>query len=295
MTKFIRPTIVAEIGCNHQGNFNVAKKLIKKAALAGVNYVKFQKRSIKYLLGDKYYEKHPVPSNSFGVNYGKHREFLEFNIKNHYDLYQECKKNKIKYAVSVWDKKSALLFLKSKIKLDYIKIPSASNLDFELLDVICEKFKKDIHISLGMTTEKETDKIFNFVLKKKRNKDLVFYSCTSEYPSKAENVHLLEITNLKNKYSKFIKSIGFSGHHLGISLDNAAYTLGAEYIERHFTLDRTMKGTDHAASLEPQGIEKLSRNLNNIFKALTFRKDKFSISEKNMREKLKKINYLKKF
>ena len=79
---------------------------------------------------------------------------------------RSVKKNKIKYAVSVWDKKSALLFLKSKIKLDYIKIPSASNLDFELLDVICEKFKKNIHISLGMTTEKETDKIFNFILKK---------------------------------------------------------------------------------------------------------------------------------
>ena len=128
----------------------------------------------------------------------------------------------------MWDKKSALLFLKSKIKLDYIKIPSASNLDFELLKEICEKFKKNIHISLGMTTEKETDKIFKFILKKKRNRDLVFYSCTSEYPSKIENIHLLEIKNLKKKYSKFIKFIGFSGHHLGISLDTAAYTLGAE-------------------------------------------------------------------
>ena len=293
MTNYFKPKIIAEIGCNHQGDINIAKRLVKQAALSGADYVKFQKRSIKYLLGDKYYKKHPAPSNSFGVNYGKHREFLEFNIINHLDLYAECKKNQIKYAVSVWDKKSALTFLKSKIKLDYIKIPSASNLDFELLNVICEKFKRNIHISLGMTKEKETDKIFEFILKKKRNKDLVFYSCTSEYPSKVENVHLLEIINLKKKYLKYIKCIGFSGHHLGISLDTAAYTLGAEYIERHFTLDRTMKGTDHSASLEPQGLTKLSRNLNSLFKALTFRKDKFSILETNMRKKLKKINYLK--
>ena len=95
MTNYFKPKIIAEIGCNHQGDINIAKSLIKKAAIAGADYVKFQKRSIKYLLGDKYYKKHPAPSNSFGVNYGKHREFLEFNIKNHYDLYQECKKIKL--------------------------------------------------------------------------------------------------------------------------------------------------------------------------------------------------------
>ena len=252
-----KPIVIAEIGCNHKGDIRIAKELIKIAALSGASYAKFQKRDNKYLLKEKYDDPHPVPENSYGKTYGKHREFLEFNIKQHQILAKECFKNKIKYSVSVWEINSAKQIIKSKINLDFIKVPSACNLDFELLAFLAKNFKKKIHISLGMTKKVEIKKIFNFFKKYNRSKDIVFYACTSDYPASFENLCLLEISNLKKKYMNKISDIAFSGHHLGIASDIAAYTLGASYIERHFTLDRSWKGTDHAASLEPTGLKKL--------------------------------------
>ena len=283
----IKPVIIAEIGCNHKGDINLAKELIKSAALCGADYAKFQKRSNKYLLGSKYYHEHPQPHNSYGKTYGEHRDFLEFNISQHFDLYKFCLKNKIKYAVSVWEKISAEEIVNSKIKLDYIKIPSACNLDFELIEYLCLKFKGKIHLSLGMTTRTEIQNIFNFFKKKKRNKDLIFYICTSDYPVKFEDLCLLEIKYLQKLYLKNINSIGFSGHHLGIAADISAYTLGSFIIERHFTLDRTWKGTDHAASLEPSGLSKLIRDLNHVYSALKYKNEPILDSEKTSREKLK--------
>jgi sialic acid synthase len=285
-----KPVIIAEIGCNHKGSFEIAKKMILEAKKAGAEYVKFQKRNNKFLLGDKYNLPHPVQHNSYGKTYGKHRDFLEFNIATHKKLFNFCKKVKVKYSVSVWEKKSAYEFIKSKLKLDYIKVPSACNLDFELLETLASKFKGKIHISTGMTTRKEIDKIFNFFKKKGRNKDLVIYSCTSDYPAKNEDVCLLEIEYLKKKYGKKIEAVAFSGHHLGISIDIASFLLGAKFIERHFTLDRTWKGTDHAASLEPQGLNKLCRDILTVKKSLTY-KNKLGLlkSEKFQRKKLKNI------
>lgn len=287
---FSKPIIVAEIGCNHQGNLDHAKKLIREAAKCGVHYAKFQKRDNLYLLKDTFDHPHPVPSNSFGSNYGKHREFLEFSIKQHKVLFSECKKNKIKYSVSVWEKNSAEEIVKSKMKLDYIKVPSACNLDFELLEYLTKKFKKKIHVSLGMTSKSEITKIFNFFKKKHRLRDLVFYACTSKYPVNYSDLCLLEISNLKKKYEKLIDSVSFSGHHRGIAVDMAALTLGAKYFERHFTLDRTLKGTDHAASLEPDGMSKLVRDLNNTFHSLKFKPKNILSAELEQRKKLKRIN-----
>ena len=289
--KFSKPIIIAEIGCNHQGNLNHAKKLIKEAAKCGVNYAKFQKRNNKYLLKDTYNDPHPVPINSFGSSYGKHREFLEFNIKQHKILFSECKKNKIKYSVSVWEKKSAEDIVNSKMEIDYIKVPSACNLDFELLDFLTKKFKKKIHVSLGMTSKIEINKIFNFFKKRRRLKDLVMYACTSKYPVDYNDLCLLEISNLKKKYEKYINSVSFSGHHKGIAVDVAALALGARYFERHFSLDRTLKGTDHAASLEPDGLSKLVRDLNNTFISLKFKPEKILSVEKEQRKKLKRLNF----
>ena len=259
--KFKKPIIIAEIGCNHKGDINIAKRMIEVAANCGAEYVKFQKRDNKYLLKGNYDKPHPVQENSYGKTYGKHRDFLEFNMSDHYKLFKHCNKKKIKYSVSVWEKNSALDFINSKIKLDYLKVPSACNQDYELLEVLAKKFKKKIHISLGMTSNQEIQKIISFFKKYKRLKDLILYSCTSDYPADSNNICLFEIQKLKKKYSNIVNSIAFSGHHLGISLDIAAGTLGASFIERHFTLDRTWKGTDHAASLEPQGLEKLCRDI----------------------------------
>ncbi len=288
--KFKKPILIAEIGCNHKGDFKIAKEMIKAASICGADYVKFQKRDNKYLLKEKYYEPHPVPQNSYGKTYGKHRDFLEFSIKEHEKLWEYCKQVGIKYSISVWEKKSAEELIKSRINLDYIKVPSACNLDFELLEILAKKFKKKIHISFGMTTRNEIEKIFYFFKKYKRNKDLVFYACTSDYPSEFENLCLLEINRLSKKFKGKISDVAFSGHHLGIAVDIASYTLGAAYIERHFTLNRTWKGTDHAASLEPEGLKKLSRDLNNTFKSLNFKpKNGLLKTEMFQRRKLKSI------
>ena len=116
---------------------------------------------------------------------------------------------------------------------------------------------------------------------------LTIYSCTSGYPVPFKDVALLEINNLYEKYGDRVKEIGFSGHHLGIAIDNAAYTLGARWIERHFTKDRTWRGTDHAASLEPDGLRKLVRNLNACYSALTYKVSEILVIEQGQRDKLK--------
>ncbi len=286
--QYKNPQIIAEIGCNHKGDLKIAKKMIESAAKCGVSYVKFQKRNNKYLLGEKFNLPHPVEENSYGKTYGLHREFLEFNFKEHYELYKCCRKNKISYSTSLWEKKSAEGFLRTKIKCDFLKIPSACNLDFELLEILANKFKGKIHLSLGMTKIDEIDQIVEFFIRKNRNKDLVLYSCTSTYPSNFEDIGLLDIKKLRKKFSNVVHDIGFSGHHLGIAIDVAAYALGANYIERHFTLNRTWKGTDHAASLEPSGLTKLVRDLKNTFKTMHEKKE-LSQSEIIQRKKLKRI------
>jgi N-acetylneuraminate synthase len=131
-----------------------------------------------------------------------------------------------------------------------------------MLKILRDEYKGFIHLSVGMTRRNEIEEIVSFFEERKQAKDrLVIYSCTSGYPVPFENIALLEIDSLYEKYSDRVKEIGFSGHHLGIAVDIAAYTLGARWIERHFTKDRTWKGTDHAASLEPQGLKKLVRDL----------------------------------
>ena len=288
MKIYKKPTVIAEIGCNHMGSIKLAKKLIKAAKYCGADYVKFQKRNNKYLLGSKYDDPHPVEENSFGKSYGLHRDFLEFNISDHIKLINYCKKEEIKYAVSVWEKKSAEEFIILQKYLDYIKVPSACNTDFELLEILANKFKKKIHISLGMTKRKEIEEIFNFFKKKNRSKDIIIYHCCSSYPAKFEDLNLLNINRYLEKYKNYFREIGYSGHHLGIAADIAAYTLGANLIERHFTIDRTLKGTDHAASLEPDGLKKLCRDLNSIFLSLKYNiNNKVLKNEMLIRKKLK--------
>lgn len=264
--------------------------MILEAHRAGADYVKFQKRDNKKLLGNKYFEAHPVPENSYGATYGEHREYLEFSIKQHKQLFNFCKKIGIGYSTSVWEKYSAIELIRSKIPLDFIKVPSACNLDFELLEILAKKFKKKIHISLGMTTGKEINKIYLFFKKYKRNKDLVFYACTSDYPAKFEDLCLLEIEKLNKKYKNKINSIAFSGHHLGIAVDIAATMLGITHIERHFTLDRSWKGTDHSASLEISGLTKLVRDIKILEKSLKYKNGKILKSELFQRKKLKLIS-----
>jgi N-acetylneuraminate synthase len=140
-----------------------------------------------------------------------------------------------------------------------------------------------------MTSAKEEEKIFNLVKKNRRTKDLVLYACTSGYPVPIKDLNLLEISRLKKKYGKYGCEIGFSGHYSGISVDNLAILLGATWIERHFTLDRTWKGTDHAASLEPDGMRRLQVNLDDSLNALNYKKKEILDIEKFQRKKLKRF------
>ncbi len=287
MKPYTPPFIIAEIGCNHKGDMEIAKELIKVAKIfCNVDAVKFQKRNNKELLTEaQYNQPHPNPSNAYGETYGLHREFLEFTLEQHQVLKAYCEEMDIMYASSVWDVTSAKEI--ASLNPNFIKIPSACNNNFEMLGWLCEHYMGDIHISTGMTTKTEMEALVQFFCDKNRNKDVVLYNCTSGYPVPFEDVCLLDINLLLENYQEKVKHIGFSGHHLGIAVDVAAYTLGAPIIERHYTIDRTWKGTDHAASLEPMGLRKLARDLHAVHKALTYKSRDILPIEQVQRDKLK--------
>ncbi len=287
MNTYKEPYVIAEIGCNHKGDMEIAKELIKVAKIfCKVDAVKFQKRNNKELLTESQYNApHPNPVNAYGDTYGEHREFLEFSIDEHQELKNFCTEMEITYSTSVWDLTSAQEI--ASLQPDFIKIPSACNNHFEMLTWLCENYSGEIHISTGMTTKDEIGELVNFFTEKGRNQDLVIYNCTSGYPVPFEDVCLLEITRMKQLYEDKVKHIGFSGHHLGIAVDVAAFTLGANVVERHYTLDRTWKGTDHAASLEPSGMRKLKRDLSAVYQSLTYKEKDILDIEVVQREKLK--------
>lgn len=286
-----KPKIIAEIGCNHKGDIEIAKELITTAKIfCKADAVKFQKRDNKYwasIKPEQYNSPHPNPINAYGDTYLAHREALEFTKEENKKLMDFCNEIGIEYSTSTWDLQSAKEITELSPKM--IKIPSACNNNFEMLEYLCDNYFGEIHISTGMTTKSEIEEIVTFFEKKKRNQDLIIYNCTSGYPVPFEDVCLLEIINLKDKYAKRVKAIGFSGHHLGIAIDIAAFTLGATYIERHYTLDRTWKGTDHSASLEPNGLRKLVRDLNACHKALIIKPQDVLPIEQVQRDKLKNV------
>jgi len=284
---FKKPKVIAEIGCNHMGQFEIAKELIKLAKDCGATVAKFQKRNVRELLSkEDYYSPHPQPWNSYGENYGKHREALEFTIEQHADLKKYAEEIGIKYSTSVWDVTSA----KEVISLDpeFIKIPSAENNNINLLRELRDNYSGEVHVSMGMTTRKEENDVISYFEETNQAKDrLVIYSCTSGYPVPFKDICLLEITRLIETYGNRVKEVGFSGHHLGIAVDIAAYVLGATWVERHFTKDRTWKGTDHAASLEVPGMQKLVRDLEHTYEALTYKSTELLEIEEAQRNKLK--------
>ena len=281
------PKVIAEIGCNHMGNMDLARELIDLAKKSGADYVKFQKRNNKELLTEEQYNApHPNPYNSYGDTYGAHREYLEFNLEQNKELKEYCEKIDITYSTSVWDVTSAKEMM--SLNPEFLKVPSACNNNFDMLKVLRDDFKGQVQLSIGMTKKDEVEEIVKFFeLNDQAKSRLLLYSCTSGYPVPAKDVALLEINWLYENYGDRVNEIGFSGHHLGIALDVAAYTLGARWIERHFTKDRTWKGTDHAASLEPGGLAKLTRDLKSVYEALNYKTNEILQIESVQREKLK--------
>ena len=285
--KFEEPFVIAEAGCNHMGKMDIAKDMIETAAhFCKVDAIKFQKRCPKELLTEEQYNApHPNPINSYGETYGEHREVLEFTVEQHAQLKEWCETAGIIYSTSVWDMTSAKEI--AGLNPRFIKIPSACNTHYEMLEWLCDNYNGELHISMGMTSRDEENKIIRLFERKNRVKDLIVFSCTSGYPVPFEDVCLKEITRLRENYEDRVKEIGFSGHHNGIAVDIAAYTLGANVFERHFTLNRTWKGTDHAASLEPDGVRRLKRDLMAAKQSLQYKKEEILDIEKVQRDKLK--------
>lgn len=246
--------IIAEIGNNHQGNIEMAFKLVDEAKKSGVDAVKFQKRENKSLFTDQMYNSSYFSENSFAETYGAHRDKLELTKEEFTKLKKYCDDNKIIFFATPFDLYS-LEFLEN-LNCPFYKVASADHMNVFFLREI-SKLNKPIILSTGGGTFETIDLAFKTINQYHNN--LAILQCTAAYPCKPEEMNLNVITSLLAKYPKNI--IGISDHQNGISMALVAYTLGARIIEKHFTLDRTMKGTDHKFSLEPQGLSKLVRDI----------------------------------
>lgn len=275
--------IVAEVGCSHIGSVERAKSLAKLAAICGADYVKFQKRnpieSVPKYLHD---QPHPNQSFAYGDTYLAHRKALELDIDEHAELKDYCNGVGIGYATSVWDVTSARSVL--RLNPDYIKVPSACNMNRDLISFLANEYDGDIHISTGMIVKGEKADLYAMLSDLNVWNRVVLYHCTSEYPCPFERLFLREIETLGLSAAK---AVGFSNHGYGIAADMVAYTLGAEWIERHFIDDRTFRHTDAAASLEPDGLRRLCRDLKAIQKALKPKGSDITKQESEQRKKLR--------
>ncbi len=241
--------IIAEIGQNHNGDMANAKKLIEMAARCGANAVKFQKRDIPSELTKEAFDKPYDNQNSFGNTYGEHRLFLELNEEQHQELREYALAVGITYFCTPCDIPSVELL--ERIGCPFYKVASRDLTNIPLLEML-GTLGKPVIISTGMADLDDIENALN-ALKAKRD-SVVIMQCTSEYPCKLENVNLRAMETLRKRYGYIV---GLSDHTSGVIISAAASVLGAAMIEKHITLDRTMKGTDQPSSLEEAGLKKL--------------------------------------
>jgi len=274
------PIVIAEIGCVHIGKIERAKKLAQLAKSSGADFLKTQKRNPIESVPKKLWDKpHPNASFSYGKTYLEHRINVELSIDQHKELKNYCENIGIKYSSSVWDITSAKEII--ELSPEYIKIPSACNNNFKLINFILNNYDKEVHISTGMTNKKEREDLYKQLLPHKNR--IVIYHCVSGYPVPFEKLYLKEIEIIK----KIFPRVGFSNHGFGIAMEPAAYVLGASYFERHFVDDRTFSHSDSSASIEPQGMQKLCRDLKALEKALKEKPDEIINIEIEQRKKLR--------
>ena len=273
ITKRKSPFLIAEIGINHNGSVELAKKLINLSKKYNFDAVKFQKRDLDICIPEK--QKGQIRNTPWGeMTYLDYKKKIEFNEKEFQEINNYCKKIKIDWFCSAWDANS-LKFLK-KFKIKYNKVASAMVTNLNLLNLIAKE-KKLTFISTGMSSMKDIVKAIKIFRKNKC--DFVLMHCVSNYPCQEEDLNLNVILTLKEKFKC---KIGYSGHEPSVSPSYAAWFLGADYIERHITLDRTMYGTDQAASLSEQGIRELTSLLSKFPKILGDGKKKISKEEKKL-------------
>ena len=261
------PFIIAEIGNNHNGNLDTAKKLIESAKKAGADAVKFQVKNIEKSFAKELLDSPYVNENSFGKTYREHKMALEFSEDQMKELYDFASKMSIICFSTPFDIDSVDML--ERIENPIYKISSFHVTDLKLIEYVCQT-KKPIIISTGMSTIEEIDKAIELI--KKYTKDFVVMHCVSCYPTEDKDINLNVIPTLKNRYNC---PVGYSGHERGIAITASTVLLGSCAIERHFTLDRTMKGPDHASSVEPIGLNDIVTRSKKMFNAM-------GISEKNV-------------
>ena len=269
---------IAEIGINHNGDIELAKKLIDAAYVTGWNCVKFQKRTPEICVPDK--QKHILRDTPWGkIKYIDYKHKVEFE-KEEYDIIDEyCKSKPIDWTASVWDLPS-LDFL-TKYDVPFIKIPSAHITNLELLEKTAQK-NVPIIISTGMSTLDQVDNAYDII--NKYNSNIVIMHCNSTYPAPANELNLNVIKQFQGRFNC---SIGYSGHEYEVEPTVIAVVLGALIIERHITLDHNMWGTDHRSSLEIDGMDKLVRRVSLVKSILGDGKKCLSPSEVEVMERLR--------
>lgn len=238
--------IVAEIGNNHQGDLNTAKHMITEARRIGCEYVKFQKRD--------------CASHKYSSAYLAHRLQLEFNYNQYQQIDTLCNQIGMPWFASAWDEPS-VDFL-AQFSDDLIKIPSAKITDEALLQKVAQSRFRRVMFSTGMSSMEEVDHAYQTL----SHKYLIIMHCNSSYPARESELNLRAMATLKKKCPT--AQIGYSGHEVGLAPTLAAAALGAQWIERHVTLSRAMIGTDHAASVEFVGMERLIRDIKAVEEAL---------------------------
>jgi N-acetylneuraminate synthase len=248
--------VIGEIGINHNGDINLAKKLISSALLSGCDAVKFQKRTVEVVYSQEELDK--PRENPFGSTNRDLKLALEFGLQEFHLIDDYCKDHQILWFASCWDEASVDFI--EQFNPPCYKIASASLTDDNLLRHH-QQYGRPIILSTGMSTITQIDHAVELL----GPKDLIIMHCTSTYPSKLEELNLRGIQTLKERYQV---PIGYSGHEVGLSTTLAAAVLGACLVERHITLDRSMWGSDQAASVEPHGMSRLVRDIRAVEKAL---------------------------
>ena len=253
--------VIAEIGHNHQGSVDKARELFREAKLAGAHAVKLQKRHNRTLYTSVAYNKSYDNENSFGATYGEHREFLEFGEPEYRALKAYAAELGVDFFATAFDLASAD-FLES-LDMPAYKIASGDLKSQPLLEHVA-RFGKPVIISTGGALIDDVQRAYDTILS--INPRLAILQCTAGYPASFDELDLGVITQYRTRFSYAV--IGFSSHDNGIAMPVAAYVLGARIVEKHFTLNRASKGTDHAFSLEPVGLRKMVRDLDRTFRAM---------------------------
>jgi N-acetylneuraminate synthase len=270
--------IIAEIGINHNGDLDIAKRLIDIASLSGCDAVKFQKRNPDVCVPE--HQKNVMRDTPWGtMTYLEYKYKVEFEKAEYDEIDSYCKEKGIAWSASPWDLDS-LEFL-NQYNLPFIKLPSAMLTNTPLVEA-CAKSGKKVILSTGMSTEEEIDEAINTI--KQFTDNFAILHCNSTYPAPLNELNLSTITTLKNKYNC---EVGYSGHEFRIGTTVASVYLGATIIERHITLDRTMWGTDHLSSVEPQGLIKLVKGIRELEEAFGDGVIQVTESEKIIRNKLR--------